>query len=110
MATHKILISPGYGGGWTTWNPDIEGKGLTEFALTYQPLIDFLESGGDKDSSEFRAILDKFKEEVEDKFEEPFYLGGAGDLEVATVDGPFYIEEYDGNEALITTDQLIDLG
>ncbi len=36
--------------------------------------------------------------------EEYFYLGGAEDLQVRTVSGPYRIEEYDGSESVIEPD------
>ena len=38
----KILFSPGFGAGWSTWMDDK----VTKDALTYQPIIDFIEGGG----------------------------------------------------------------
>jgi hypothetical protein len=39
----KILYSPGYGAGWTSWESDYE---LRKFMLVYQPIIDYVEKGG----------------------------------------------------------------
>lgn len=93
----KILISPGFGAGWSTW---IGGgnREETEFALFYQPLIDAIESA---DTAAFEAALAQFKREFADKFggHEP-YCGGARDLTVETVHGQFMVEEYDGSESL----------
>lgn len=113
----KILYSPGYGAGWTTWesNPEIK-----KFMLTYKPIVDFLEAGGsfsheethvefkdgpkgkrtEPDFSKLHPILQQFVKECMEKFGNYPYLGGARDLRVAEVsDGPVKIEEYDGNES-----------
>lgn len=39
----KILYSPGYGAGWTSWEGNQEVK---KFMLEYKPFIDYLEGGG----------------------------------------------------------------
>lgn len=114
----KILYSPGYGAGWTTWehNPDIK-----KFMLTYKPIVDFLEAGGEfdhkecdvewvdgpkgkrtvEDYSKLHPILQQFAKECKEKFGSIPYLGGARDLRVAEVgDGPVRIKEYDGSESL----------
>ena len=100
----KILYSPGYGGGWTSWCSNQEIK---KFMLTYQPIIDFLEAGGKFNSDECdeskvdkcHPVLKKFAEECRAKFGEVPFMGGADDLEVATVYGRVRIHEYDGNES-----------
>lgn len=38
----KILVSTGYGAGWSTWAPDDKRKEIAE----YQPVINFIEAGG----------------------------------------------------------------
>ena len=39
----KILYSPGWGAGWSTWNSSIP----TKFICEYQPIIEALEKGED---------------------------------------------------------------
>lgn len=105
MATRKVLYSPGYGAGWTTWESDPKIKA---FMLEYAPIIEYLEGGGtfsgkdchDQFGGELHPILVKFKKDCMEKFGECPYLGGADDLEVAEVSGPVRITEYDGSESL----------
>lgn len=99
--TKKILISPGFGAGWSTWTSGDEAK----FGLTYQPLIDFLERGGKITSKDENCpILKQFMDDFRAKFgpKAHFYLGGAKDLVVREVDGPFFVDEYDGSESIVT--------
>ena len=104
----KILYSPGYGAGWTTWNDPKVNK----IILTYQPIIDFLESGGkftDKevhdnhdDPTKGHPILVQLQKVVKDKLGENQYccVLGADDLEVYETSGRVRIEEYDGSESV----------
>lgn len=105
----KILYSPEYGAGWVTWN-----RGNPEVAsllLTYQPIIEFLESGGRFTDDEIgtystnykpsHPLLQKLLKECEERFgEDSVYLGGACDLKVKEVNGLVRIEEYDGYESV----------
>lgn len=105
----KVLVSPGHGAGWSTWAPDAHMKAIA----TYQPIIKFIEDGGDP--RDLNVPYDFKKSEDEQPPRHPlvkqmmyelglldFYTGGAGRLEVHVVDGPFYIDEYDGYETLKT--------
>lgn len=94
----KILISPGYGAGWSTWH-DIPAKE----SLTFEPLIEAIEKHG-VGSEEFTEALKLYEEKYPDE-----YLGGAGQLEVVEVEGPFAVEEYDGNEYIVGERDLIEL-
>ena len=105
--SRKILYSPGFGAGWVSWegNPEIQ-----KFMLTYQPIIDFLEGGGNFKLAEtdnanaeekLHPILAQFARECQEKFGSVPYLGGARDLMVATVDGDIKIDEYDGSESIV---------
>lgn len=96
----KILISGGFGAGWSTWT--YGGKEEEEFALFYQPLIDFLESDDHNNTAKFKEVLAQFSTDYEEKFGKTPYIGGADGLYVAEVDGPFRIHEYDGAESLHT--------
>jgi hypothetical protein len=106
----KILYSPGFGAGWTTWesNPEIK-----KFMLEYEPLIDALERGEDVsegigngirplDKSKLHPAMRQFVEDVAAKFgaNQVPYLGGARDLVVLEVSGRVRIEEYDGSESV----------
>lgn len=118
----KILYSPGFGAGWVSW----QGGEGAEFMLEYQPIIEFLEAGGefredpkrDYSSSNYltpwmdfaegpgRDVLERFCRDWHERYHnnEPGsypYLGGARDLRVASIpDGAkVRITEYDGNES-----------
>ena len=88
-----VLVSPGYGAGWYSWNRSHPG-------LLFDPVIVDL-------------VLENRHNEIEDyvtrKCEEndmdtnEVYCGGAGDLVVRWVDQGkiFRIDEYDGSESLV---------
>jgi hypothetical protein len=114
-----VLYSPGYGAGWSTWADDE----YREFSMYYEPIIQFLESGGkfvesDEGSGSWSSgpktephpILAKFIEDLRAKFGENahFYLGGAYQLRVAHVpdDCLFRITEYDGSESIAYRDSI----
>ena len=82
-----VLVSPGYGAGWSTWADNKED------ALFAPEVVAWVEAG--KPSEVYL--------ENEDRWEESFgYLGGMGDLEIEwlPVGTRFEIEEYDGSESL----------
>lgn len=104
----KVLVSTGYGAGWSTWASSKQKE-----IATYQPIIDFIENGGDP--SELHVPYDFQKKETEqppqhplvqqmiDELElEDFYTGGASRLKVRYCYGPFFVREYDGHETLHT--------
>lgn len=97
----KILISPDYGAGWSTWAWG--GREAKKFVMTYQPIIDFIEQGNDpstiNENSEIgKQFLKDFKKATGNSY---FYFGGAKNLEVVDVDPPFSVQEYDGNEYIV---------
>jgi len=109
----KILISPGWGAGWTTWS----GASLDadKFMLTHAGLIHAIESGEgvgyDEDAPNNArpgSALDQFVEDFKTAFpdEDVPYLGGARTLAVEDVDQPFRVVEYDGNEAIEYRDAI----
>jgi hypothetical protein len=109
----RILISPAYGAGWSTW---MDSREAAMFALNYQPLIDALTDGVDigydaAGGLDKRAIpgspLDRFVKEYEQKFGHAPYVGGARDLEVAEVNELFRVNEYDGSETIETFDSSL---
>jgi len=94
MSERKILYSPGFGAGWTTWNynPDV-----CRYMLTYQPIIDVLERG----ETVSEALLEQLKRECKEQFgEDHICVLGADDLTVKTVQGRVRIHEYDGSESV----------
>lgn len=88
-----ILVSYGYGAGWSSWNGDYEN-------LVFDPYIVNL------------MLEDKFDYKVIEKYcEEKYpeaYLGGLSDLEVMWVPKgkQFRITEYDGNESVELLDKI----
>lgn len=92
----KILISPGYGAGWSTWN-----DWHKEFLLKDPTLIEMAERKADV--SEVDAyIKSKLGENAY------VYTGGWRDIEVHELaEGTlFRIEEYDGYESIETKDKV----
>lgn len=82
-------------------------QGSPEFIkwmLTYQLIIDALERGEqlDGDAKPKHSALKQFVKEARERFSEDYVcLGGAKQLCVTEVSGPFRIDEYDGRESVI---------
>ena len=111
MSARKVLISPTWGAGWTTWN---SGE-VAKLMLTYPPIVEFLEGGGKFTGADSEAkydnsvyvrgslhpVLEKLRDECEQRFGEGYVcLLGASGLQVVPVSGRVRIDEYDGNESL----------
>ena len=92
----KILISPGYGAGWSTWN----SGDVAEYMRTYKPIIKAIESRKFS-MSESHTLVAKLQKECKEKFGETYVcvLGATG-LIVENVTPPFKITEYDGSESI----------
>lgn len=86
----KVLISGGFGAGWSTWN-----TANPEAVLFWAPLIEALEAG--EDVTEDHPAVRSLVAEVGN-----VYLGGLEGLYVAEVTGPFRVTEYDGAESIET--------
>lgn len=88
-----ILISPGFGAGWSTWarEPDVATA-----SLTYQPLIDAVLRGEEitEDHPAFVSFIESLGPDAY------FYAGGLRDLTVVYVEGDFDVNEYDGSESV----------
>ena len=102
----KILVSTGYGAGWATWADEAKQKQIAE----YQPIIEFIENGGDPAklkklniNNEDHPLIVRMKEDLDIDY---FFTGGAGQLKVLEVSGPYMIEEYDGAESVRTEDDF----
>ena len=102
-----ILVSPGYGAGWSTWgkNELAYDKRIVEFWLEH------------KDDEEYMKKLDKYdnnevKENAEKLFQswgyEGTYFGGFKQIELVWLPiGTLYrINEYDGSESIETNDSV----
>lgn len=87
-----VLVSPGFGAGWSTWASD-EFK---EWARFSPAVVAWVEGGKAEDIDELVK-----RELGEDTY---FYTGGADDLEIEwlPVGAQFRISEYDGSESLET--------
>ena len=89
-----VLISPGFGAGWSTWSGGDDSGAL----LFDSRLVD--------------AVLAKMPTEEFVEYCKSLgyenYMGGAGNLEVEWLDPGtrFTVEEYDGSESLRTFDDL----
>ena len=96
----KILYSPGYGSGWSTWHGG--PKEQKQFMLEYQPFIDAVENGKEIDET----LQEQFLKDWEIAFPGTTapYLGGVDKLKIETVDGSFSIKEYDGYESVVFVD------
>jgi len=99
---NKIIISPGLGAGFSTWNK--HSKESQIFLLTYQPFIDALEAGKEITSE----MIETLEEEYRERFQYKPYISTIS-LKVVEVNDRFFVEEYDGHESLITVDDMFQL-
>jgi len=87
-----VLVSPGHGAGWSTWNNEHE-------EILFDPaIVEFVEH------NQWEEL------EVYVKLKYPtIYSGGMRDLQIEWVpEGTeFIIEEYDGSERLQTKDDIV---
>lgn len=88
-----VLISPGFGAGWSTW-ADAEHKKT----MLFDPDMVNALLAGDRD-----LVAKLAEEKCSD-----VYIGGLRDLEVVWIEqgSPFTVEEYDGHESIRTSDDL----
>jgi len=107
-----VLISPGYGAGFSTWgypteaifDPTLIEMVEKKYNMEYQPN----EKGGITqirevwDSPEYKQLTDDMVKYCDTKWEDG-YSGGVSDLVVVWVDEgtEFIVEEYDGSESLL---------
>lgn len=96
----KVLISRGYGAGWSTWN---EGE-VAKLMRTYEPIIKAFENG--EKLSENHPAVESLVKECKERFNEDYVcLSGLDGLSVEEVTPPFRIHECDGEERIITPNQ-----
>ncbi len=88
----KILVSPGYGNGWSTWNS--HGKFMAE----YQPIIDALERGDEL--TEDHPAIKQLIADMKAKGCDHVCLGGLKQLVVENANEPYHIRDYDGKESV----------
>lgn len=86
-----VIVSPGYGAGWSTWNGEYGEKIIFDPVLV-QMILDGKSS----------AKLEKYAETVYPDA----YLGGLGKakIEWVTVGSKFKIDEHDGYESIVILD------
>jgi len=108
----KVLYSPGYGAGWSTWNAaDKEQK---RWLCEYKPFIDYLEEHGrmppvPQNRMDGYDITDLGMQVIRD-WKAAFpdapipYLGGMADLKIKYIedDEQYRVDEYDGKEKVVT--------
>lgn len=91
----KIIVSPGYGAGWSTWDYEAGREGR-KLMLTWPPLIAAIEAGEkvDEDHPAFRSLVEALGHKP--------YSGGLQKAVIKEVpEGvPFTIQAYDGSESL----------
>lgn len=103
----KVLVSPGYGAGWSTWADDR----IAQYVAEYQPIIEFIEGGGRfehpvKDSPLVQQLHADLRKDFPDLDPQEPYLGGLAACVVVEVSGPYHITEYDGYETLDEPDSI----
>lgn len=88
-----VLVSPGYGAGWSTWANDEYREFMVFDHIIAQAVID----------KDFDAIERRIKEYAPDVY---LHLGGVSDLTVEWVPlgTAFEIQEYDGFESVRVRD------
>lgn len=89
-----VLVSPGFGAGWSTWAGDKK-----TWALFSPEVVAWVEDGKPGGEEAIQKI-------VSTRFgESGFYCGGASDLEIEWVPQgtAFKLDEYDGSETLVVS-------
>jgi hypothetical protein len=101
----KILYSPGYGAGWSSWIAQTPEQ--IEFCCEYKPFIEYLEKHGKmpkEKTPEFFDLASQFTKDYVTFFPEAKqpYMGGMEDLAIETMAEceSYHIEEYDGYESV----------
>ena len=88
----KVLVSPGFGAGWSTWNSEAKYELATDAELIR------LFEAGDRDAFEARA--NHILQAVTGDEADTVYMGGYEQLRVEAVEGDWLINECDGSESL----------
>jgi len=91
-----VLISSGFGAGWSTWSHGDEREGL----LFDSRLVDYVLAQGSEGLADYAESLGYTS-----------YTGGARDVVVEWLEQGtrFCVDEYDGSESIRTFDDLIHL-
>jgi hypothetical protein len=92
-----VLVSPGYGAGWSTWSYSVE-EDDPGFMMFDPTLVDMVERG---------ASAEEIEAYVKSKHPDT-YCGGADDLTIQwlPVGTAFRIHEYDGSESVEIRDDM----
>ena len=103
-----IIISPGYGAGWSTWvNSDAEqalfDPEIVAWILAGKPVVHTPQDG---DSTFVTNWAKEYGNQAREWAEKYGYLGGLGDAVIAWVSPgiPFRVNEYDGYESVVAHD------
>jgi hypothetical protein len=95
-----VLVSGGFGGGWSTW----QYEGESNQSMAFEPKVVEMILAGlvDKNRAERKVTKNQIEAYMAKTYPD-FYLGGLGGLDVVWVPqgAKFHIEEYDGNETLV---------
>ncbi len=95
----KILISSGYGAGWSTWNDE----SVRAFMLEYTPIIEALERG--EELYEEHPIVLEMVDKIKEKMGEDMHVCVLGVDSLAVVEvgcnDKVRINEYDGAESVV---------
>jgi len=93
----KIIYSPGYGAGWSTWLHNVP----TDFACEYEPLIEAIEN--EEDINADHEVMKQFTKEAEEKFDTTIYdstMNNYFEIKEIEDDEEYKISVYDGNESV----------
>jgi hypothetical protein len=92
-----VIYAPGFGAGWATWNPE-----FVDILVFHPLLVEMIESGKNSLITE-EWLVSQFGEKFAD-----VYCGANTQLQIKwlPVGTKFLIEEYDGNESIITMEDL----
>lgn len=106
-----VLISPGYGAGWTTWNQD--HKNVEQMLFDPDIVNALLEyEKADGENWMWKQCLMKIKEIADTKYNQDpydyFFENGLKNVEVVWVDvgRKFIVTEYDGSESIQFCDEM----
>jgi hypothetical protein len=91
----KIVISPGYGAGISTWIHGRKTENLGYEVIEHPEVISWVEAGMPGGGEAIKEITARLWPD-----EEYICLLGFPDATVVTVHGPYKVEEYDGFESV----------
>lgn len=96
--TRKVVISPGFGSGWSTWSTK------PQEVAEYQPMVEFLENGGTTgELSKDHPVIVQMAEDLDVS---PYIGSNVDRLVVVEVTPPYRVMEYDGSESILDASDL----